>query len=198
MQPSFNPFPGPPPQQQMPLIAPTVKKIRWKLVIAGIIVAVIGVLTLVGGAVASIVSTTASSIDPVAEARSPGTATFTAKATTYDVTMVRERGESDTASGYRCTVTLADGSTLQLDGSRQNVSTESPSMKSIGSFDAVAGPTSVFCENSNGSTRFIVDEESTADRLLPYLIGAGVGLLLIATAMILLGIFRKKTVTPAV
>lgn len=196
MQPSFNPVPGPPPQQ-MPLIAPVEKKVRWKWVVAGILVAVVGVLVLIGGAVASLVSDTASSVDPVAEARSPGTASFTAKATTYDVTMVRERGESDSAAGYRCTVTLADGSTLELDGSRQSFSTETPSMKSIGSFDAIAGPTSVFCENENGSTRFVVDEESTADRLLPYLLGAGIGLLLFGAALILLGVFRKKTVTVA-
>lgn len=194
MQPSVNPFPGPPPGQQLPPIAPTQKKIRWKLVIAGIVLAVFGILTLIGGAVASLASQTSSSLDPVAEARSPGTATFTAEATTYNVMMVRGRGESNSAAGYRCTVTLADGRTVELDGSRQSVSTESPGIKSIGSFDAVAGPTSVFCENDNGSTRFVVDDESTVDRLLPYILGAGGVLLFVATGMILLGIFRKKVV----
>ncbi|MEQ1701359.1 MAG: hypothetical protein ABMA25_14720 [Ilumatobacteraceae bacterium] len=195
MQPSFNPFPGPPPQ--VPLIAPVQKKVRWGLVILGIILGIVGILVIVGGAIASLASGTASSLDPVAEARSPGTATFTAEATTYDVSMVRERGESNSASGYRCTVTLADGRTLELDGSRQGTSSETPSVKSIGSFDAVAGPTSVFCENENGSTRFIVDDESAVDQALPYILGAGVVLLLLATGSILLGVFKKKTVAPA-
>lgn len=193
MQP-FQPVPGP----FIPMMAPPVKKkIRWGMVITGIIIGVLGIVTMIGGAVASLASQTASSIDPIAEARAPGTATFTAEKATYNIMQVRERGESRSVSGYRCTVTLADGRTIAIDGSRQSVSTESPGIQSIGSFDATPGPTSVHCENENGNTRFVVDDESAVERWLPYILGAGGALLFIAAGLILFGIFRKKTVTPA-
>ncbi|MDP2289601.1 MAG: hypothetical protein Q8M22_00335 [Actinomycetota bacterium] len=201
-----NPPPPPPPPGGGPgapsqiwgaAPKPPKRRMRKGWIISGILVAVFGLLMLIGGAVASLISRTASSLDPVAEARTPGTATFEAKDATYDVLLVRRRADSfREASDFLCTVTLANGKVIELDGRFQAVSDQTANTESIGSFDAVPGHTSVFCDADGGDNRFVVDEESLLQRLSLWFILGGTGVLLLGTGMILGGVFLKKT-TPA-
>jgi hypothetical protein len=162
-------------------------------IIWGIVLAVLAVLIIIGGAIAMVASRTASWLDPVAEARTPGTATFVAEKETYDVLLVEERHQTArSASSFRCVVTLADGRTIDLDGSVQAVSTEIANTDSIGQFDAVPGQTSVFCDADSNGNRFIVDTESLLAKAALWVLLGGVALLLIAAGLILGGVFLKK------
>ena len=166
---------------------------RW--IVVGVIVATIGLVALIGGAIATAISRTSSSVDPIAEARTPGTATFEAEAQEYDILLVRARGDSArTAESITCEVTLADGSTVAVDGSVQATSEEVGNIETVGSFDAVAGPTSVFCDADGGDNRFVIDEESTLEKVGFIVLIGGVVVLLMGAGMILGGIFLKKTV----
>lgn len=172
------------------------KRMRRGWIIWGIVVAVLAVLVMIGGAVAMVVSRTASSLDPVAEARTPGTATFVAEKETYDVLLVKERRQTArSASSFRCAVALADGRTISLDGSVQDVGTEVANTESIGRFDAVPGQTSVYCEADSDGNRFVVDTQSLLAKAALWILLGGVALLLLATGLILGGVFLKKPVT---
>jgi hypothetical protein len=162
-------------------------------IIWGIVLAVVAVLVIIGGGVAMVASRTASWLDPVAEARTPGTATFVAENETYDVLLIEERHASArSAASFRCVVTLADGRTIDLDGSVQDVSTEIANTESIGQFDAVPGATSVFCDADGGDNKFVVDTESLLAKAALWVLLGGVALLLVATGLILGGVFLKK------
>lgn len=160
----------------------------------GALGAVFGLLALIGGAVALGISRAASSIDPVAEAITPGTATFDAESEEYEIFAVNGRtaGDFREAASYECVVALADGRTLTIDGDVQDVSTEVGNTQSIGSFDAVPGPTAVQCEAGGGNARFIVDDVGTVAKIALIVIFAGVGILLLGIGLLLLGIFWKR------
>ena len=157
----------------------------------------IGLLLTIGGAIAMAVSRVSSSVDPVARGVTPGAATFTADEGTYDVLLTRRRGQDfREASDVRCVVTLADGSTVNINGAVQAVSESSGNVETVGSFDAVPGPTSVFCDAEGGAVSFVVDEESWLATLGLIVVLAGVGVLLLGVGVLLLGVFWKKS--PAV
>lgn len=180
-----------------PLVpVPARRRIRWKWVIVGIGVAVLGLAVTIGGAVASVVSRTSSTLDPVAEARTPGTARFEANDDSYLIFMVEGRRDRDARSpeDFECDVRLASERHIIIDGSDQDVVSEINNTISIGTFDAVAGPTTVTCEADGGDIRFVVDTESTAEKISLWIILGGVAVLLIGTGLILAGIFWKKPV----
>lgn len=171
------------------------KKMRKGWIIGGIVMAVLGLLVVIGGAIALVVSRTASSLDPVAQGNMPGTTAFVAEAQKYDVMLVTSRRTSaEFSANVDCTVTLSDGSTLTLDGSRQAVATDVGNTQSIGSFTALAGPTQVFCAAGSADGRFIVDEESALAKIAIVVLFVGVGLLLLGIGLTLAGVFWKKAV----
>ena len=92
---------------------------------------------------------------------------------------------------------MANGSTVDLDGSRQTISETSGNIASVGTFDAVEGQTSVAC-TAPGEIRFFVDDESDVKRLGTIGLIVGFILMAIGAGLILLGLFvRKKVVPPA-
>lgn len=176
-------------------------RFRWLLaveggggrVIAGIAVGLVGLVCVVGGGVVGLVTATQSSIDPLAEARTPGTARFVAEDAKYDVSLVRVRTDSArTAASFTCEVALADGTTKTIDGSIQAIGPTTANIESIGSFDAVAGATSVFCEADGGDNRFIVDKQSAWKRVGTVVLAVGIPILLAGAGLILAGIFWRK------
>ena len=202
-QPGWPPSPSPQFGQPIDVFQPSTgtvqraprRKVRLRWIIIGAILGVVAVLVLIGGAIMSLASRTASSLDPVAEARTPGTATFEAEATSYDILLVRGRGQDfREASDLTCQVTLADGKELEIDGRFQDVSERTANIETVGDFDAVAGTTSVFCEARGGEVRFVIDDESTLHRIGMLMVFGGVGGVVIAAVLILLGVFWKKTV----
>lgn len=176
-----------------PAAAPRRKRRVW-MIWVGAAVAVLGLLSLIGGAVALGISRAASSIDPVAEAITPGTATFEAEDDTYEIFVVNGRRAADfrDAASFECAVTLADGRTMNIDGDVQDVSTEVGNTQSVGSFDAVPGATSVQCDAAGGNVKFIVDDEGTVAKIALIVILAGAGILLVGIGLLLLGIFWKR------
>jgi hypothetical protein len=188
--------PGPqftPGTQFSPIPQPAQGKRRWGLIIAGIIVAAIGLITLVVGAVAGFVEQTRSALDPEAEGRAPGSLTFDADDDTYIVSVQGERFGADATivANVVCTVTLANGSTIELDGGSQGISEESGNIATVGNFDAVEGPTVIAC-NSPSDIRFFVDDESAVKELGTVGIIVGAVLLSIGAALILFGVFVRK------
>lgn len=179
-----HPFPPPPPKGRR----------RWGLLIAGIFVAILGLIVLVGGAVVSMGAAAASSLDPAGKARTPDVLTFKAKAGRYELFAVHERGKGSIGSGgsFECTVTLADGDEIEIDGSVQAVSEEVGNLESIGSFTAVKGETTIECDAGRDGETFIVDEESPWKNaaLVATLLGALV--LLLGAGAIVAGALWKK------
>lgn len=185
------------PGTQFNAAPPAQGKRRWGLVIVGIIVAVIGLITLIVGAVAGLVEQTRSSLDPEAESRAPGSLVFDADDDTYIVSVEGERYVSDSsaAANVVCTVTLADGRTLELDGGSQGISEETANIATVGNFDAVAGPTTIAC-TSPDDIRFFVDDESDVKKFGTIGMIVGAILLVIGASLILFGVFvRKKPAT---
>lgn len=68
---------------------------------------------------------------------------------TYVVVFIRgeiEKLNFRAVSNMRCDVTTADGASVTVDGNSQAVPSESEFDSSVGTFDAVAGPTTVACD----------------------------------------------------
>lgn len=202
-QPGWPVSPGPQFGQRVDVLQPTAgaplraprRKVRLRWIIIGAILGVVAVLVLIGGGIMTLASRTVSSLDPIAEARTPGTATFEAEATSYDILLVRSRGDDfREASDVRCEVELANGELVQIDGRFQDVSERTANIETVGDFDAVAGSTSVYCEARGGELRFVIDDESTLHRIGMLMVFGGVGGLVVAAVLILLGVFWKKTV----
>jgi len=172
--------------------------------IGGIAGATLSLAVLVVAFVISITTAVASTVDPVAEARTPEAIKFDAHAGEYDLYAVRKRGrvgKSERSLGssanFECTVTLANGRTIEIDGSVQAVSEESANTQSIGSFTAVAGETTVACDAGRDGEAYIVDEASTAKQAGFYATVVGAVLMLISAAAIVAGALWKKP-APAV
>ena len=108
--PQFNPSPQFNPNAQFIPTTPAKGKRRWGVVILGIIIAVIGLIMLIVGALAGFVEQTRSALDPEAEARTPGALTFDADDETYMVSVQGERfGEDGSmAANVKCTVTFGE------------------------------------------------------------------------------------------
>lgn len=176
-----------------PAVAPRRKRRVW-MIWVGALGATLGLLALIGGAVALGISRAASSIDPVAEAITPGTASFDAESDTYEIFVVNGRRAADfrDSASFECVVALADGRSLTIDGDVQDVSTDVGNTQSVGSFDAVPGPTSVQCDAKGGNVKFIVDDEGTVAKIALIVVFVGVGILLLGIGILLLGIFWKR------
>ena len=192
--PQYNPgAPFNPSTQFNPAPQPAQGKRRWGLVIIGILVAVLGLGALVVGAFAGFVEQTRSALDPEAEGRVPGSLSFDADDTKYVVSVQSERfgASASTAANVVCTVTLANGSTIDLDGGRQAIAEESGNIATVGSFDGVAGRTTIAC-TSPDEIRFFVDDESDVKRLSIVGMIVGAIVLAIGAALILVGVFVRK------
>ena len=187
-------YPPPPPKPQR----------RWGLLIGGIVGAVLSLAVLVIAFIISITTSVASTIDPVAEARTPDVIKFDARAGNYDLYAVRKRGRVGkteksigSSANFECTVTLANGRTIAIDGSVQVVSEEAANTQTIGSFTAVPGETTVACDAGMDGEAYIVDEASAAKQASFYATLIGAALLLASAAAIVAGALWKKP-APAV
>lgn len=110
-----------------------------------------GVMIFVAGVLLFTVLAGAEVLGAVDRAQVGNPITFDAEDRTYVVVFIR--GEFDESNyrekavaNMRCDVTTADGASVTVDGSSQTVKSESDFGSSVGSFDAVAGPTTVDCD----------------------------------------------------
>jgi len=163
--------------------------------VIGILVAVIGLALLVGGAIGGAIEQTRSNADPEAEGRTPGSLTFLADNDTYRVSVEDELAGSDPSlisANVACTVTLADASTVELGGAMQMFSETTGNIASVGSFEAIEGETTISCTASDNDVRFFVDAETALQRLGTAALIAGFVVGSIGAVLILLGVFTRK------
>jgi hypothetical protein len=183
-------YPSPPPK-------PPRGKVRWLLVIFGIFVVLFGFVPIAIGIGLYVADTALSVSDADAEGRLPeATMQFEAEDAQYEV-FTFGRGSSGTeASGTTCDITLANGEQQDIDGSRQAVATEG-TINSIGTFDAVEGPTEVICRSSATGGRdtkiYVAQDNPTLEIAMYVSIGIGVLMLLAGAGLIVFGsLVRKK------
>ena len=171
------------------------RRMRGSWIVCGILITIGALAVTIGAGIAILVDKAASAIDPEAEARTPGTARLDAEKATYEVLLVRSRRDTSAASAGSvvCTVELADERAITLDGSRQAVSTQAANTETIGSFDAVAGRTTVTCDADGADVRFVVNEVSRVGRIANWVLAGGIAGLLAGAGLILGGIFWKRT-----
>lgn len=133
----------------------------------GVGLAVIALVLVVVGALLQVGALGSQVLDPTARGDIGETVTFEAEARRYDLILNRteldlidvvERAVARTV----CDLTLADGSTATVRGSRQVISTDTGLGASIGYFDAVAGTTTVRCDH-NVSTGVLLGGYTVAE-----------------------------------
>ena len=120
------------------------RPLRW-----GIASCVAGLLVLVGGGLLLTATSAAEVIGADDRAEIPDELRFEAEARRYAIVLIRDPVAfgvpGDPVAELSCAVTLADGTTDLVKGSRQAISLETDVGESVGAFDAVAGETAVAC-----------------------------------------------------
>lgn len=197
-QPSLPPsYPSPPPK------APR-GKVRWLPIIFGIGVVVFGFVPIAIGIGIYVADTALDVSDPADDALLPeAVLSFRADDAEYEVFTFGRGASGGEASGITCDITLADGEQQTIDGSRQAVATEG-TRNSIGTFDAVEGPTEVICRSTSTGGRdskiYVVETNPGLEIAMYVSIGLGVLMLLAGAGLIVFGsLVRKKpaAVAPA-
>ena len=124
---------------------------RWgiALCVAGLIVLVLGGIVLSATQAVQVIGATD-------RAEIPDELRFDAEARRYAIVLIRNPAAfgvpGDPVAALSCAVTLADGSTDLVAGSRQAISLETDVGESVGVFDAIEGETTIACEFTNSAT----------------------------------------------
>lgn len=176
---------------------------RRRPLIVGVVTAVAAVAMLVAGGLVMNVNP-ALTVTAGSRAALGTPITFTAEDATYRLVLIRadisdinvmDRAVAETD----CVATFADGSSTRVDGARQTVSETTSVGSSIGSFDAVKGPTTVVCRTRTGFvSAYAVAKERASLTVLSYsLIGAGLLAGAVAVGLIVIGVRGRATFEPA-
>jgi hypothetical protein len=163
----------------------------WFLIIGGGLVALMGLLAIAGGLVGIFVDRNMV-LSSIAEARTPGAATFTANDGDYRIFNASTRRAADGAR-LSCVVTLADERTLTVEGVTREKSATASFTDELGSFTAVAGTTKVFCTSNTSSKRFVIDNISSLGAISRWAVYLGVPLFFLGLALPLGGKLLKKS-----
>jgi hypothetical protein len=147
----------------------------------GIGAAAAALVLLVLGVLASEVRGALALVDPVARGDRQEPMTFEASVQRYDLFVAPAYPITGFMDGEvvstRCEIAFADGTTAAVRGDRQVASEETSFGRSVGYFDAVAGETTVVCDNRGGSElfdRFLVVPRSSVLRWVSWaLLGIG-------------------------
>jgi hypothetical protein len=171
---------------------------RWGVMALGIVVAGIGLIAVIGGAVASAVETVRSSSDPIAESLTPTPLQFEADDETYIVSIdTTSEAEVDVVTANtNCSIERPDGSTVDLDGSVQAIGETTGTIGRIGTFDGVSGTTTIACTTTHDGVRYFVDDESALHRYGIVAVIAGAVIMVVGTGLILLGVFTYTQKNP--
>lgn len=127
---------------------------NWRRIKVGIAIAALALVVLLVGALLQVGVIGSQVLRPTARGDVGETVSFEAEARRYDLILVRPDtvifDEFERIVGRtECQITLGDGSAATVDGGRQAISTETGLGATIGWFDAVAGPTTVRCDNNS-------------------------------------------------
>jgi len=128
--------------------------------------------------------------------------TFDAEDRTYVVVFIRGEFQEfnfRAVSNMRCDVTTADGASVTVDGSSQAVASESDFGSSVGTFDAVAGPTTVACDfvrDPGGLLQnYAVAPERKGAKIAAYvLVGLGSVVTMIGVRFVITGLRGRSVV----
>lgn len=188
----------PPPAPASPPPAPVaVGKRRGRgFLVASVLVGSLGALVFVAGVVAGTIDDLVPVLDADADAITPQPVEFTAQARSYKVT-AEQLGDADdpiSVSSLTCVVTKADGSTVELQGRADapKFEFEGRDVASIGSFDAVAGATTIACEGVATPLRIVVGEALPVRELARVILITGIVICAVAVALLVVGILRWR------
>lgn len=164
----------------------------------------VGAMTFMVGALLFVILGGAEVLAAVDRAEVGTPITFDAEDRTYVVVFIR--GEFDDAfyrekavANMRCDVTTADGVSVTVDGSTQGVASETDFGSSVGTFDAVAGPTTVACafvRDPGGLLQnYAVAPERKGAKIAAYvLVGLGSVVTMIGVRFVITGLRGRSVV----
>lgn len=178
---------------------------RLRPLVGGIVAAVLGLGVLVTGGSVLSANQAVQVLGAADRTEVPGLMSFDAEARSYAVIFLPHpltEPAFDPVVALVCDVTLADGSTKVVRGARQTVEVTGLGGTSVGSFDAVAGPTEVACrfgDRTAPSGYFVaVAPEREGVALVGYvLVGFGLAALGAGVVAIVVGVRGRTVVTSA-
>lgn len=172
---------------------PRRRRRRW-LIVLGVVVALAGVTLTVLGAVGMFVLDARSAATPTVAGQVRDPVSFEAEDASYEILLVRRRDATLDldAADTTCTIDLADGRRIEVDGRVQAVSVSGRDTATVGSFRAVPGRTVVRCDGIADDRRFVIDEISSAERWAFRSTLLGVGVLVAGAGIALLGVFWRR------
>lgn len=108
----------------------------------------------------------------------------------------------DPVAQLTCDVALADGTTALLRGSRQATSIETSAGETVGSFDAVAGPTTVTCDfegspDTYGYLVAVAPQRNVLNVLGLVALVGGILAVLAGAVLIVIGVRGRAVIEPA-
>jgi len=167
--------------------------VRWLPIIFGVLAILFAIVVLVVGVLIYAVNSAVSVLDADAESRLPvAHMELHAEDARYDIFLAGSAANELEALDTVCTITLADGEVQEVRGDRQAVG-ETGTIDSVGSFEAVEGPTEVDCEAEDADARIYVDRHRGGVELAAWItVGAGVLLLVAGVGLVLLGALVRK------
>jgi len=174
---------------------------RWGIgsCAAGLIILVLGGVVLNGTQAAQVIGA-----DDRAEI--PDELRFDAEARRYAIVLIRNPAAfgvpGDPVAALGCAVTLADGTTELVRGSRQAISLETDVGESVAVFDAIEGDTTIACEFTNSSNPELYFVAIAPDRrswaLVAYaMFAAALILVAVGAGLIVFGVRGRMVVVDA-
>ena len=169
---------------------------------AGIALEVVGILTIVGGALLSTALSGTEVLAASGRARVGAPIEFEADDRSYVIVMIRGETNSDgfieeSVASMDCTVTLADGTTIEPTRGVQLVAERSDFGSTIANFDAVAGPTTVLCDGSRGqiiNNYAVAPYRGTAKIVAWALVGLGIVAVVVGAWLMAVGLRGRPVV----
>lgn len=170
----------------------------------GIVLTGLGVMTFLLGILLSVVLGAAEVLGAVDRAEVGTPITFDAEDRTYVVVFIRGELDSEqfrnrAVANMRCEVTTAEGESIAIDGSSRAVASETDFGSSVGTFDAVAGPTTVACDfvrDPGGLLQnYAVAPERKGAKIGSWaLLGVGAVLAIVGVRLIITGVRGRSVV----
>ena len=169
---------------------------------AGIALCVAGLIVLLGGGAVAYGQQATQILAAEDRAELPAEITFDADDGAYAIVLPGFESFDRLVPITTCAVALADGTSVDVSGARQNGSLETDLGTSLGRFEAPDGPTTVACSFGDSVARtgyFVaVAPERSSIRIISYvLMGVGITVIAAGIVLIIIGVRGRMVVTDA-
>ena len=169
---------------------------------AGIALWVAGLMVLLGGGGVAYGQQATQILAGEDRAELPAEITFDADDGAYAIVLPGFESFDRLVPITTCAVALADGTSVDVSGARQNGSLETDLGTSLGRFEAPDGPTTVACSFGDSVARtgyFVaVAPERSSIRIISYvLMGVGITVIAAGIVLIIIGVRGRMVVTDA-